>query len=108
MTTTLRPTSSSALAALAVLAVALFALLAAQPASAAPSPGATALREASALAERWGRCPTSRPAHRALAAARTAPPRARAARARVALRSWRAVVRECSAPVQMPIAVPTA
>jgi hypothetical protein len=95
---------------LPALVLLLVALLAAQPASAAqgPRPGDATLRQATALSVEWGRCPTSPPAHRALAAARTAPHRARAARARAALRAWTRVVRQCSAPVQMPVADPSA
>jgi hypothetical protein len=98
------------LAAVATLAVA--AALAAAPgaprAEAARDAAAPALREASALAGRWGRCPTSRPAHAALRRAVAAPPRLRPVRARTALRAWRTVVRECGAPVAMPAADPAA
>ncbi|MCC6831295.1 MAG: hypothetical protein IT200_08110 [Thermoleophilia bacterium] len=102
MTTTLRS--------LPALALLLLAVLVAQPSAAAQAhrPGDVALRQATALSAQWGRCPTSPPAHRALAAARTAPHPARAVRARAALRAWRQVVRECSAPVPMPVADPTA
>ncbi|MFN8120979.1 MAG: hypothetical protein U0237_00980 [Thermoleophilia bacterium] len=84
-------------------------MLVAQPAAAgqAHRPGDAALRQATALSRDWGRCPTSPPAHRALAAARTAPRGARAVRARTALRAWQRVVRECSAPVPMPVADPS-
>lgn len=70
---------------------------AAAPALAAPADhGQAALREARTLSVKWGRCPTSFPAHRMLAAAEKAPTAARAERARTA---WRSVATACSAPV---------
>lgn len=100
MTTSLRT--------LLALPLILLALVAAQPAAAnGHAPGTAALRQATELAGDWGRCPTSPPAHRALAAATAAPARARAAKARLALRAWRRVVAECSVPTPMPVADPS-
>ncbi len=100
MTTSLRT--------LLALPLLLLALVAAQPAAAqGHAPGTAALRQATELAQDWGRCPTSRPAHRALAAAKAAPARVRPAKARTALRAWRRVVTECSAPTPMPVADPS-
>ena len=75
-------------------------------AAAPAAPGQPALREASALARDWGRCPTARPAHRALAAARRAPRVRRAAAAGRAVAAWRTVRAECRTPVPVPVAVP--
>ncbi len=74
----------------------------AQPAAPA---GAQALKEATRLSVQWGTCPTSRPAHALLSQARTAPATARARRAAAARSAWRVVVRECSTPTPMPMAV---
>jgi hypothetical protein len=61
------------------------------------------LAKASVLATDWGRCPSSRPAHRLLSIAhRTRATKPRVQRARSALRAWRQVVAECSKPVQQP------
>jgi hypothetical protein len=97
------------LTALAALALALAVPALERPVAAAAASGDAAIARAAALADRWGRCPTARPAHRALARARrTAAPRPRARRARVALRSWRSVARECSRPVDQPTVSPVA
>lgn len=88
---------------LTVIMLATAALATTAPAMAAPAaPARESLREATALAQKWGRCPTSRPAHSALAQARRAPT---AARAEAALMAWRGVADVCSAPVAMPTAV---
>ena len=69
----------------------------------AKDPAATPLALARSLSADWGRCPTSRPAHRLLGiAARTRAPRPRVQRARAAVRAWRAVVADCSKPVPQP------
>jgi hypothetical protein len=96
------------LLALAAL-VALLALAAPRPAAGAQAPGAPAIAQAGELAREWGRCPTARPAHRALArAVRTRAPRPRVLRARAALRAWRQVARECTRPVPLPTVSPEA
>ena len=88
-------------AAAAAAAIALGGLGAPDPSTAAP--GDALLARAEALSQQWGRCPTSRPAHRVLAVARrTSAPRPRVRRARAALRSWHGVARECSRPVPQP------
>lgn len=91
-----------------VLIVATLVLVAPQatPASAAPAPGARLIRVATELSITWGRCPTSRPAHRALQQARHARRAVRVRRAKRAVRAWRVVVRECSRPTPMPVARP--
>jgi len=95
-----------------VLVTALVALAALMPALAgatpqAPAPATAALATAEALSVQWGRCPTSRPAHRVLAQARRADaPRPRARRANAALRSWTEVARVCSQPVPQPVVIP--
>ncbi|MGD9695729.1 MAG: hypothetical protein AB7V42_08725 [Thermoleophilia bacterium] len=90
-----------------LIATAVAALAIALPTGASAAPGDAAIARADALAQTWARCPTSRPAHRALSAAkRTTRPRARAARARAALRAWNEVARACSQPVPQPTAVP--
>lgn len=74
-------------------------------AQAAPAkdPAAAVLAKASVLATDWGRCPTSRPAHRLLSiAGRTRANRPRVQRARAALRAWQRVVTDCSKPVEQP------
>ena len=76
-------------------------------ASAAPAPGDAAIATATSLSQQWGRCPTARPAARLLAKAeRTTETKPRARRARVALRAWTRVARECAAPVAMPTVTP--
>ena len=93
------------LIALVALAALVPALTGASPVAAAP--GDVALARAEALSAQWGRCATSRPAHRALAQARrTTAARPRAARARVALRSWTEVARGCARPVPQPVVTP--
>jgi hypothetical protein len=72
-------------------------------ASAKKDPAAAPLTKASTLATDWGRCPTSRPAHRLLTiASRTRANRPRVQRARAALRAWQRVVTDCSKPVEQP------
>ncbi|MFN8108942.1 MAG: hypothetical protein U0Y82_03735 [Thermoleophilia bacterium] len=88
---------------IAATAVAALALMA--PMAAAAS-GDGDLRQATALAAVWGRCPTSPAAHHALAVARHAPAARRAPLAHRALTAWRGVVVDCSRPVPMPVAVP--
>lgn len=89
--------------------IALLSLAAPRPAEAGPAPGARAIAQATELAREWGRCPTARPAHRALArAVRTRAPRPRAVRARAAVRAWREVARECARPVPLPTVSPEA
>lgn len=104
-TGTLQDVRRILLGALLLLAAVLPAALAASPA--APAPGDAAIRTATALQQQWGRCPTARPATRLLArAVATTRPAPRARRARVALRAWRDVARECAAPVPMPEVIP--
>lgn len=77
------------------------------PAMASAAPGDAAIAKATSLSQQWGRCPTARPAARLLAqAVRTTETSARARRARVALRAWTEVARECAAPVAMPTVTP--
>lgn len=96
--------------ALAIVLVALAALAPALAGAAPASPstaGDRTIARAEALSAHWGRCPTSRPAHRALAAARrTAAPHARVKRARAAVRAWTAVAADCSQPVAQPTVRP--
>jgi hypothetical protein len=85
----------------AAAALAIGAIGAPQPAAAAP--GDALIARAGALADQWGRCPTARPAHRVLAAARrTERPRPRVRRARAALRAWNGVAEACARPVPQP------
>lgn len=96
----MRPTSPLAVAA-ATAAVAIPALLGVGAATAAP--GDALLARADALAQQWGRCPTSRPAHRLLVRAhQTTRPALRVRRARASLRAWTAVAAECARPVPQP------
>jgi hypothetical protein len=93
--------------ALLVPALAQGAPMAAGPAPAASAvtkdPAAAALAQARRLSADWGRCPTSRPAHRLLGiATRTRAPRPRVQRARAALRAWRLVAADCSKPLPQP------
>jgi hypothetical protein len=91
---------------IALSVTAAFALPIAAPAVAAPSPAQT-LRQAEDLASTWGRCPTARPAHRALALAeKPAAMKVRIVRAHRALDAWQQVVVECSAPIDLPVAQP--
>lgn len=80
-------------------------VVAASPAAAGDP---VALRQAEHLAHRWGRCPTSRPAHGALAVARHARGERRGPAARRALAAWRHVADECSRPVPDQTVDPTA
>jgi len=93
---------------LATLAVTAALAVPASPGAAAPAAGEVALRDAAALAATWGRCPTARPAHRALAQAKRLPRSRRAPAALRARAAWRTVRAECSAPVALPTAVPSA
>lgn len=94
-----------------ILTIALLALIAtAALAQGAPSrsadPAAGQIAAATELSKTWGRCPTARPAHRALSLARrtkAAKPRVR--RARAAVRAWRGVERDCSKPIDQPTVV---
>jgi hypothetical protein len=87
--------------ALVLAALAVPALAGAAPGSAAS--GAREIARSEALAAQWGRCPTARPAQRALdQAKRTTAPAPRARRARAALRSWTEVARVCAQPVAQP------
>jgi hypothetical protein len=73
----------------------------------APAPGDAAIAKATSLSQQWGRCPTARPAARLLArAVRTTEAKPRARRARVALRAWNQVARDCAVPVAMPTVTP--
>lgn len=67
-----------------------------------------ALRQAEGLAHRWGRCPTSRPAHHALAVARHARGEKRGPAARRARTAWLRVADECARPVPSQAVDPTA
>jgi hypothetical protein len=98
---------ASTIAATAASGLLLFPALGA--AGASPPPGAAALARAEALAQKWGRCPTARRAHRLLAIAEaTTAPKPRARRARAALRAWTDVAHACSQPVDQPAADPGA
>jgi hypothetical protein len=95
------------LLALLALAALVPALGGASPAAAAP--GDAAIARAEALSAEWGRCPTSRPAHRVLAQARrTSAAAPRVKRARAAVRSWTRVARVCAQPVPQPTVSPPA
>lgn len=104
-------TRISLLVAIALIALAPVAASAAHGPSATPlaqgtpakDPAAAVLAKASVLATDWGRCPTSRPAHRLLSiASRTRATKPRVQRARAALRAWQQVVADCSKPVEQP------
>jgi hypothetical protein len=98
---------SSTLIAVAAAVAAIAAGGLGAPAPSAAAPGDALLARAGTLSQQWGRCPTSRPAHRVLAVARrTSAPRPRVRRARAAVRSWHAVARECSRPVPQPTVNP--
>jgi len=93
---------------IAAVGIAALASLAAPGVAApAPAPGDALIARAQALAGTWGRCPTARPAARALALAeRTTAPRPRVRRARAALGAWQSVARECAQPVAQPTVTP--
>jgi len=102
---TLTLVSRTLLLAVLLLAAVLPAALSASPT--APAPGDAAIRQATALQQEWGRCPTAGPAARVLAqAVATTKPVPRAKRARAALRAWNRVARDCRAPVPMPEVTP--
>jgi hypothetical protein len=76
-------------------------------AASAPAPGDAIITRARDLADKWGRCPTARPAAQVLALAeRTKAPRPRVRRARAALGAWNSVARECAQPVAQPTVTP--
>lgn len=92
---------------IALLMALVFAALAA-PAlgGAASAPGSADIARADALAAQWGRCPTARPAQRALdRAKRTTAPQPRARRARAAVKLWTQVAKVCSQPVPQPTVI---
>lgn len=97
---------------LATLAIATAIAAPASSAAAGATPhaaGDAALREATRLSVTWGRCPTARPAHRALRVARTATGPRRPPAARRARDAWRRVAVVCARPAPpMPVADPSA